>query len=259
MKIITVSHLNGSTTAPHLFGENNRMDQQSSDKKKFSGLQVLGIVVGMVLLTIVGTILTIRIWLFPQPFTPVVLDQREEILLEEKLKRFESGDTTPTLNDQVATTDKTKPREDFDSEGNLNPEAYSEEGASREIMFSEREVNALLAKNTDLAKKMALDLADDLISLRLLLPVDPDFPILGGKTIRARAGAELAYREGRPVVILKGVSLMGVPVPNAWLGGLKNIDLVREFGDEQGFWQGFSDGVEAIRVREGQLYIKLKE
>ena len=82
---------------------------------------------------------------------------------------------------------------------------------------------------------------------------------MGGKTIRARAGTELAYREGRPVVILKGISLMGVPVPNAWLGGIKNIDLVQEFGGSQGAWKSFSDGVETIRVKEGELYIKLKE
>ncbi|MCI5165729.1 MAG: arginine N-succinyltransferase, partial [Candidatus Electrothrix sp. GM3_4] len=122
-----------------------------------------------------------------------------------------------------------------------------------------RELNGLLANNTDLAKKIAVDLATDLVSLRLLLPVDPDFPILGGKTLRVRAGAELAYRDGKPVVVLKGVSVMGVPIPNAWLGGLKNIDLMQEFGGEPGFWQSLGEGVESIQVRDGELYVKLKE
>jgi hypothetical protein len=61
------------------------------------------------------------------------------------------------------------------------------------------------------------------------------------------------------VVILKGVKLMGVPIPNAWLGGLKNIDLVREFGGDEGFWQLFADGVESIETQDGQLKITLKE
>ena len=52
---------------------------------------------------------------------------------------------------------------------------------------------------------------------------------------------------------------MGVPVPNAWLGGLKNIDLVSEFGDTQGFWKSFAEGVDNIRVEEGKLVVKLKE
>ena len=148
---------------------------------------------------------------------------------------------------------------DWDEHGALRPEAYSEEGANREITFSEREINSLVANNTDLAEKMAIDFAQDLVSLRLLIPVDPDFPVMGGKTLRVRAGAELAYRDGRPVVILKGISLMGVPLPNAWLGGLKHIDLMQEFGGQPGFWQSFGEGVEAIQVREGELYIKLRE
>jgi hypothetical protein len=52
---------------------------------------------------------------------------------------------------------------------------------------------------------------------------------------------------------------MGVPVPNAWIGGIKNIDLVREFGDQQGFWKSFSEGVDNIAVKDGHLNIKLKE
>ncbi|MCU7890140.1 MAG: hypothetical protein KZQ78_00420 [Candidatus Thiodiazotropha sp. (ex Ustalcina ferruginea)] len=125
--------------------------------------------------------------------------------------------------------------------------------------FSERELNAMVANNHDLAKKLAVDLGDDLVSARLLVPVDQDFPLLGGKTLRVSAGVEMAFRDAKPVVILKGVSIMGVPIPNAWLGGLKNIDLINEFGDKKGFWSGFAEGVENIRVEEGQLKIKLKK
>jgi hypothetical protein len=233
------------------------METLAAPKKGFSGMQVLGIVVGVIMVTIVVTIFAIRTWLFPQPFTPVVLNQQEEQQLEQKLERFESIATLPAGKQQV-NRPTVPPKDDFTKQGKLSPKAYAEQDADREILLSEREINAMLAKNTDLAQKAAIDLSDDLISLRLLLPVDPDFPFMGGKIIRARAGAELAYRDGRPVVILKGVSLMGVPIPNAWLGGLKNIDLVREFGD-QGFWESFGEGVDTIQVKKGQLYIKLKE
>ena len=117
----------------------------------------------------------------------------------------------------------------------------------------------MVAKNTDLAEKVAIDLAENMVSIKLLIPLDPDFPFLGGKTLKVKAGAELAYREGRPVVKLKGVSIMGVPMPNAWLGGLKNIDLIREFGADEGFWKTFSAGVDSISVVEGFLKIQLKE
>lgn len=232
------------------------MTEQES-RKGFSGLQVFGIAVLVMIIAVAGTIFAARVWFFPRPFKPVVLSQQEEKRLEHKLEQLER----PGYKRLPATkASKAKPQKnDWLSDGRLKPEAYSEEGASREINLSERELNGLLAKNTDLARKMAIDLSEDLVSARLLLPVDPDFPLFGGKTLRVRAGLELAYRAQRPVVIIRGVSIMGVPVPAAWIGGLKNVDLVKEFGSDRGFWKAFSDGVESITIRDGRLHIKLKE
>ena len=89
--------------------------------------------------------------------------------------------------------------------------------------------------------------------------LEEDFPVLGGKTLRLNAGVEMAYAGEKPVIVLKGVSVMGVPIPNAWLGNLKNVDLVNEFGADRGFWKSFSEGVDNIRVEEGQMKIKLRE
>lgn len=217
--------------------------------KGFTGRQVFGMIVGAMCLAIFATALAIKLFLFPGPFKPVVLSEKEERLLEKKLAVFE-GYTEPPVEGK---NDKHAP------DGSLQPEKYSEEGALREIRFSERELNAMVAKNTDLAEKLAIDLSPDLISVKFLIPLDPDFPMLGGQTLKLKAGAELAYRGGRPVVKLRGVSVMGVPVPNAWLGGIKNIDLVQEFGADPGFWQNFAEGVEGISVGEGSLRIRLKE
>jgi hypothetical protein len=242
------------------------MTEQVTAKKGVSLKQVLLIVAGAMILTVMLTVFAIKTWLFPSPFTPVELSQREEQRLEQKLNRFDAvaaelPRSSRTGNYEAAGNARSfSPQaDDYDTQGRLKPEAYSEKGANREITFTERELNGLLANNTDLAEKMAVDLATDLVSLRLLLPVDPDFPILGGKTLRVRAGAELAYRDHKPVVVLKGVSVMGIPIPNAWLGGLKNIDLMQEFGGKPGFWQSLGEGIESIQVRDGELYVKLKE
>ncbi len=205
-------------------------------------------IIASMCIAIVITAFAIKIFLFPAPFKPVVLSAKEEQQLTTKLEQFENITSQPENSTGEYTTD-----------GNLKPEQYTEEEGSREISFTERELNAMMAKNTDLAQKLALDLADDMVSIKLLIPLDPDFPILGGKTLKIKAGAELAYREGRPVVKLKGISLMGVPMPNAWLGGLKNIDLITEFGDDDGFWNAFADGVDSIVVTDGFLKIQLKE
>ena len=183
-------------------------------------------------------------YLFLKEFKPVQLKHQEELVLNRKLRAIGID-----LQDGVPAT----------GPATLEPERYSEVGASREVAFSERELNAMLAKNTDLAQKLAIDLSDDLVSAKLLVPLEQDFPFLGGKTLRVNAGVELAYMESRPVVVLKGVSVMGVPIPNAWLGNLKNVDLVGEFGADQGFWKSFADGVEYIHVEDGRLLVKLKE
>ena len=214
---------------------------------RMSGMKIFLIVIVTMLVTIGVTLMVVKYYFFPSEFKPVQLSVKEEQVLDAKLDRLESLDAAY------------QPRRGAVESGTLEPEAYSEEGADRSIRLSERELNALLAKNTDLARKLAIDLSDNLMSAKLLVPVDEDFPVMGGKILKVRAGVELAYRDSKPIVILKGVSIMGVPIPNAWMGGLKNIDLVEEFGSGDGFWKAFADGVQDIRIVEGDLQIELKE
>ena len=212
--------------------------QSPGNEKRAGCLKPFLIVVVIAIVTSVITVWAAMAYLFPKEFKPVSLSEKEELVIENKISRLGS---------------------DTGGKEGLIPERYSEEGASREIMFTERELNGMIAKNTGLASRLAIDLSDDLASAKLLIPLDPDFPFLGGKTLKVTAGVELKYNNRNPVVILKGVSVWGVPVPNAWLGGLKNIDLVKEFGDEKGFWQTFSEGIESIKVEEGRLTVILKE
>lgn len=220
--------------------------------RRFSGIQVFGIVLLTLLIAVVATVWIVRTYIFPAQFDPVQLSSREERALNEKLAQLDGlqprqDNSLPRRGDGLRPGDV------------LEPEAYSEQGASRQIGFSEKELNALIARNTDLADKLAIDLSANLASAKLLIPLEPDFPILGGKTLRVSAGLELAYNDSRPVVVLKGVSIMGVPIPNAWLGNLKNVDLVSEFGGDRGFWQTFAAGVDFIEVRDSELRLALKE
>ncbi|MFC1572687.1 arginine N-succinyltransferase [Candidatus Eisenbacteria bacterium] len=197
-------------------------------------MKVIVIVLIVLILLAAGGFWLVKTYAFPSDFKPVVLKAQEEQQLDAKLSAL-------------------------DPKAALEPEPYSEEGADRTIRLTERELNALLAKNTDLAHRVALDLSTDLISAKILIPMEEDFPVLGGKTLRVKAGVEFAYGGGRPIVKLKGVSIWGVPLPNEWLGGMKNIDLVEQYGDQDGFWRTFAAGVDDVRVEEGLLVIQLKE
>ncbi len=230
----------------------------------FTGLQVVGIVVLAVGLTAGLTWWIGRTYLWPTEFEPVTLSASEQVRLDSKLRALgidpsASGAVSHPTSPPAVSARRQAPARDETPSGWLHPEPYSENGAKREIGLTERELNALLAHDPDLAERLAIDLSDDLASARLLIPLDPDFPILGGRTLRIAAGLGLSYAEGRPVVILRGVSLMGVPIPNAWLGNLKNVDLVQEFGGSEGFWKTLADGIEYARIRDGELKIQLRE
>ena len=227
---------------------------KTSAGQGFSGKQVFLFVIAAVLATVLITFFVVKTYVFPSEFKPVTLSEKEERGLNEKLAELDILQSSGTDGKVEISGNVIE-----DGEGRLKPERYSEAGASREISFNERELNALVASNTDMAKRLAVDLSDDLASAKLLIPLDPDFPIMGGKTLRLNAGVQLSFSEDRPVVVLKGVSVMGVPIPNAWLGNLKNVDLVKEFGTDEGFWKAFAAGVELIEVKDGQLLIRLKE
>jgi len=218
---------------------------------RFGGLKLFFIILSAVSLALLVAGWVITTYLFPTQFKPVTLSPREEQTLEQKIDRIESWQRPGTVRRNRTGAGPSSPV--------LKPERYSEEGASREIELSERELNALLAKNTDLADKLAIDLSDDMASAKLLIPLDQDFPMFGGRTLKVTAGLRLAYASGKPVVALAGVSIWGVPLPNAWLGNLKNVDLVREFGGQEGFWKSFAAGIDEIKIADGRMRIRLKE
>jgi hypothetical protein len=215
-----------------------------NDRGGFTGLQVTFIVIMAVGVSLLAGWWLLSTYLFPAPMEPVELSRQELVDLDNKLEQ---------LGIQRRQVDGAE------TELDAIPQPYTESGAEREVTFSERELNGLIARDPEFGSRVAIDLSPDLVSLNALIPVPEDFPVMPGKTVRVRAGAELAFRGERPVLVLKGVSVMGVPVPNAWLGNLKNIDLIAESGDNGGFWQAFADGVDYIEVEEGQLLVRLKE
>lgn len=221
--------------------------------------QKKGLGTGAVIL-IAAAVSVVTVWLcftffFPSTITPVRLDAQEQAALQKKVKTLHLDlETAPAAAPAAAPN----AAQDGKHDRVLEPEPYSEENARRDITFTEREVNALLATNTDLADKVAIDLSAGLVSAKAVIPLDPDMPFFGGKTLKISAGMALGFSNGRPQVILRGVSVWGVPVPNDWLGQLKNVDLVQQYGDA-GFWKSFAAGVDNIAVGDGTLTIRLRE
>ncbi|MEL4430185.1 arginine N-succinyltransferase [Shewanella mangrovisoli] len=243
-----------STSRPHLARPQYRSRKPVSLglwQQGFTGVQVLLMILVTIVLTVGITFFVVRSYIFPKPLTPVSLSTKEEAKLEDKLSQL------GWQPERKASTQAKAPTKSSSSD-DLQPEPYRERVEDRQVSFSEREVNAIIGRNPDFAQRIAIDFSDNLASAKILVPIPRDFPVMAGEILRVNAGLDIHLDANRrPSVSLVGVSLMGVPIPNAWLGNMKNVNLVSEFGD-RGFWNAFADGVEDIQIREGELYIKLR-
>lgn len=222
-----------------------------------SGIKLLLIILVTMLVTIGLTFFIIRTYIFPSPLTPVTLNAQEEQKLDQKLTQLGWQVEPSRQVSQSPNSRESSNRGHNNAE--LTPQAYREFDADRQVTFSEKEVNSMIGRNPDFAQRVAIDFSDNLASATLLISIPKDFPLIAGEILRVNTGLDIHLdTNGRPVVALVGVSLMGVPIPNAWLGNMKNVNLVSEFGD-RGFWNTFADGVDNIQIRDGELSIKLRK
>tara|TARA_R110001583_G_C5603223_1_gene404671 strand:+ start:28 stop:750 length:723 start_codon:yes stop_codon:yes gene_type:complete len=222
-----------------------------------SGIKLLLIILVTMLVTIGLTFFIIRTYIFPSPLTPVTLNAQEEQKLDQKLTQLGWQVEPSRQVSQSPNSRESSNRGHNNAE--LTPQAYREFDADRQVTFSEKEVNSMIGRNPDFAQRVAIDFSDNLASATLLISIPKDFPLMAGEILRVNTGLDIHLdTNGRPVVALVGVSLMGVPIPNAWLGNMKNVNLVSEFGD-RGFWNTFADGVDNIQIRDGELSIKLRK
>jgi hypothetical protein len=190
----------------------------------------------------------------PRPIEPVVLTDQESTALDAKLELVRtSTDETPAEPPPSISGDEiilsTTP----------TPEELDDDFVRKPLVFSERELNALISRNTDLADRVQILLRKDRIQLKGNFPVPEDAPFFGGRTIRINLLNRVELVDGQLHVRLENVALGGVPIPNAWIGDLKGKDLAVELFADPAFARGLSEGVEQFQVEDGQLTILLAE
>lgn len=132
------------------------------------------------------------------------------------------------------------------------PEVYEEDPEQRQLRFTERELNAAIARDPALAGRAAVRLSPGQVSSSFLVDVPEDLPLLGGRQLRVQAGLRLVTEGDRVQARLIGVTVAGVPLPNAWLGGLKGADLLEGSG-----LGGLGAGIETVEVGEGWVALRL--
>lgn len=230
---------------------NAEASQVAVSQRKFSGKQVILFVGLAVLATALGVVWWMNQYVNATMFQPTRLGESEQQVLNAKMSHLlETADAASSSVSQPSPSTTDLP---------LEPVPYAETDANRQIQLTEREVNALIAADSYMARHVAVDMADDLLSVQLVVPIKHEMPLVGGKMLKLNFGLALSYANGKPVVAMRGISLGGIPLPSAWWGDIKNTNLVEEFGGSGGFWDQFSKGVKDMKVQDGQLFVMLNE
>ncbi len=221
------------------------------------------------MLLVIATV-AITIWWIQRPIKPVVLSPKEKAVAEQKLRLVEEpkvpppsptlprSTTPPTTRSLDQATGGELPGWVFAGPTNQGEDRTYVPGA-KAVRITEREINGLLNANTDLGNTVRLEFARDAINAYLAVPIPKDFPMLGGHMFRARGRFRISIGNGQiPYAILEDVTVFGVSLPKAWLGGVKGENLL---ADAMGRTNGAPvlRGVKSLRVEPGALVFELED
>lgn len=164
-------------------------------------------------------------WWQNRPIKPVVLDADEQRKLDNKIEAVQERTYEP---------------------------------GTKVITLTEREVNALFHHNTQMGDKVRFELAANAVHARIRTELDQDLPVLGGRTLKAKARFLIEDQENKPALILDDLTVWGVSLPNAWLADLKGQNLLANIGLDMSN-NRIAAGIKDITVDHGKITIQLAE
>jgi hypothetical protein len=217
----------------------------SARKKRRWLLYTFGTLCALVVVIIATVALTL--WWLQRPIKPVVLSATEKAAVDAKVEYLTGGAHSNGVADSAAAAD-----------ANLALDPSYQPGA-KVLTLTDREINGLLNANTDLGTNIRLEFARDAINAYFAVPVPQDSPIAAGRMIRARGRFSLSLSNGAPPrAVLEDITVFGLSLPNAWLGGLKGENLLAEvMGKREG--EPLLPGVKNLRLQPGALVIEVQD
>jgi len=131
----------------------------------------------------------------------------------------------------------------------------------RTVQISGREINAFLAER-GLGENIHVELARDLLHVAMIVPIPADsgLPLLAGANVRLSFSLDAACDPlAGPRFAVRDVRLGGVPLPDAWLGGIKGLNWVDQNLNQDPGVQRFLSGIQDLEVRPEGIRLRLRE
>jgi flagellar basal body-associated protein FliL len=182
------------------------------------------IILGVMFLLVVSAGATFY-WWQNRPINPVILNADEQRSLDKKVESVQERTYEP---------------------------------GTKVITLTEREVNALFHHNTGLGDKVQFELASNAVHARIRTELDKDLPIVGGRTLKAKARFLLTDTKNTPALILDDLTVWGISLPNAWLAEIKGQNMLANIGLDMSNSQ-IAAGIKNISVDHGKITIQLAE
>ncbi len=173
------------------------------------------------------------------PLKPVMLSQAEQAALDEKVR--------------IISAEPAPPAADGRSEEQRAAEA------KRTLSITEHEINGYLAKQ-GLGEQFKVSLGDGDAAVTLVAPVDKSVPFIGGTTLRVKVALNASIESGRKCALsIADVTVGGVPLPNAWLGGIKGVNMLAANMQSDPVAKRFLDGIRELDISTGAIRVVLNE
>lgn len=205
----------------------------SSWKKK--ALIVTSIILGSATLAAAGTAWWVKRNVYASPFSPVMLTANEQTVLDDKLEALKQS-------------------------GAALPAPVDPEVEKRTLTLTDREINAFFEQQ-GLGEQIKVLLHNGGGTATFLLPLGAEGEVGNGMTLRIGISLGAKMDDNQKFALsISDVSVGGVPLPNAWLGDMKGLNMLADspISDDPAF-KAFVAGIRDFQIQSGQLRVVLNE
>jgi len=144
----------------------------------------------------------------------------------------------------------------------LEGEKQAATDPSKTIVLNEREINGYL-ESQGLGETVKVNISHGRLAATVLAPVERDVPVFGGHTIRFKVAFNTKLDEDhRFALSLADVTVGGISLPNAWLGGVKGLNLLAESEDhrlDNDFLKSLAAGIKDFQMKDGEVRVVLND